>query len=218
MSNRWDLRTLLNTELKIDPNNKVWSVTAKDTYINNAYFQLQKDWNFEWSANDGNYSFSLVSWTQEYTKPTWYIRSDLIRYNWTELYWTTKTKLKREYTSFVNWTPSEYYVYWGNIWFDVIPNTTWTIDIDYRKKLTDFTADTDESWFDTDFDSAIVKYAAFLAWSSPRGNEQTARAKLQEYELARDTLLNAYIYDIWNIRFSTQRHSSTDYRADVLSR
>ena len=218
MSTRLELRTLLNTEIKIDPNNKIWSESAKNNYIDSAYFQLQKDWNFEWRENDANNTQSTVVWTQEYTLPTDFIRTELVRYNWTEIHPRSKTQLKRENATFVSWTPSRYYLYSSNIWFDVLPNAVLTLDIDYRKKLTKFTADTDSSEFPEDFDDAIVKYAAYLAWSSPRGNEQTSRAKLQEYQLIRDTLMNAYIYDIGNLNFTTQRSSWTDYRADVLSR
>ena len=110
MSTRSQLRSKLRTELKIDPNGKVWSDATLNQFINSAYFQVQKDGNFNWRENDGNYSFSLSSGTQEYALPTGFIRTDLVRYNGTELTATTKVDLKRQYASFVNGTPSKYYV------------------------------------------------------------------------------------------------------------
>ena len=35
--------------------------------------------------------------------------------------------------------------------------------------------------FNDDFDTAIVKYASFLAWSSIDGKQQTAGSELDEY-------------------------------------
>ena len=205
MSTRAQLRSKLRTEIKIDPNGKVWSDSVLNQYINSAYFQTQKDWNFKWRANDGNYTFSLTSGTQEYALPTGFIRTDLVRYNGSNLYPTDKVTLKRQYQSFVNWIPSQYYLYGSFIGFDVIPNVTGTIDIDYRKQLTAFTADADVSGFPEDMDDLMIKYAAFLAWNSAKGNEQTAQIKLQDYKLMLDTMLASYIYDISNPRFSTAR-------------
>lgn len=115
MSTRAQLRTKLRTEIKIDPNGKVWNDTTLDQFINSAYFQVQKDGNFNWRENDGNYSFSLTSGTQEYTLPTGFIRTDLVRYAGTELFPTSKVDLKRIYSSFVNGTPSRYYINGGFI-------------------------------------------------------------------------------------------------------
>lgn len=61
MSTRSQLRGKLRTELKIDPNGKIWSDAVLNQYINTAYFQAQKDGNYKWRANDGNYNFSLTS-------------------------------------------------------------------------------------------------------------------------------------------------------------
>jgi len=205
MSTRSQLRGKFRTEIKIDPNGKVWSDSVANQFINSAYFQVQKDWNFKWRANDGNYTVSLVSWTQEYTLPTGFIRTDLVRYNGSDLYPTDKVTLKQRYQSFVNGTPSQYYLYGSFIGLDVIPNVTGTLDIDYRKQLTAFTADADVSGFPEDMDDLMIKYASYLAWSTAKGNEQTAQIKLQDYKMMLDTMLASYIYDISNPRFSTSR-------------
>ena len=51
----------------------------------------------------------------------------------------------------------------------------------------------------------MIKYGAFLAWNSAKGNEQTAQVKLQDYKMILDTMLASYIYDIGSPRFSTAR-------------
>lgn len=218
MSTRAQLRTKLRTEIKIDPNGKVWNDTTLDQFINSAYFQVQKDWNFNWSENDGNYSFSLTSGTQEYALPTGFIRTDLVRYAGTELFPTSKVDLKRIYSSFVSGTPSRYYVNGGFIGLDVIPNVTGTLDIDYRKQLTAFTSDSDNSSFPETMDDVMTKYGAYLAWSTTKGNEQTAQLKLADYKQELETMIGGFIFDIGNPRFSTSRVMRSITRPDVLDR
>jgi hypothetical protein len=53
------------------------------------------------------------------------------------------------------------------------------------------------------YDEAIVKYAAYKAFLNVR-NEQAAIPKLQDYQLERDKLLNAYQYDDTNYSFGYQ--------------
>lgn len=219
MSNRWELRTLLRTEIKIDPNGKIWDDTALNNYIDIAYLQVQKDWNFKWRENDAETTISIVSGTQEYDLPTDLGKVELIRVRQTQLWKTTLIDLKKRISNFASGIPSEYYVRWAKIGFDVIPNITESAEFFYKKRLAKFTSDTSESEFWEDFDVAIVKYAAFLAWSSPRGNEGTASRKLEEYRLELDTLVSTYIFDdINDLTFGIQRNVSRNTWARVLDR
>jgi len=207
MSTKWELRSSLRDEIRIDPNGKIWSDLILDTYIKQAIFQIQKDWNFEWRENQwGNNTFSLVPWTQEYDLPSDFIRTDLVRYNGQVLQKTTQKQLKQLYTSFTSGTPFQYYILGSKIWFDVLPNDAWTIDFDYFKRLNAPLEDTNLSPFPEDFNISIIKYASYLAWSSPRGNEQTAITKKNEYDVLINWLTNAYIfYDTNDLNFSISR-------------
>jgi hypothetical protein len=49
-----------------------------------------------------------------------------------------------------------------------LPSTSNTVDFDYRILNASFSSDSDESDYPDSFDVAIVKYAAFLAWSSKK--------------------------------------------------
>lgn len=217
-TNRWQLRADLRVELKKDPNGKIWSDSALNSYINKSYLKVQKDGNFAWRENQAETSYTSAN-TQEEALPTDFGKIELIRYNGTELYKTTKVSLKRQYTTFVNGTPSKYYINWANIGFDVIPNNSGLVDISYLKRLTSFTSDTDESEFNDDFDTAIVKYAAFLAWSSLDGKQQTARFELEEYGIEIDTLVSSYIFDdINDLTMRLQRTGARVTQADVLDR
>lgn len=220
-TNRGELRTDVRTELKKDPNGRIWSDATLNGYIDKAYLKVQKDGNFQWRENQANTTFSTVSGTQEYTLPTDLGKIQLIRFNGTNLLKTTKVQLKREQNTFVAWTPSQYYVFGANVWFDVIPNVVGTIDFDYVKRLAALSTDSTESAFDTDFDVAIVKYAAFLAWSSIDGKQWAASSKLQEYGIEIDSLISTYIFDdINDLTFGLQkrRFIRNDQVLDRLAR
>lgn len=218
MSTLSELRIKSRKEIKIDPNGKIWGDAEMNDYINDAIFQVQKDWGFKWTQNMANTSYNLTSWTRTYALPTWFISIDIVRYNWTELLMTDKKTVKRQYASFVAWTPSEFYIDWSNISYNVIPNVTWLIDFDFYKKLTVLSADTDECAFPEDYDSAIIKYVAYLAWGTSKGSEQTSQIKLQEYSKKVDSLVQTYLYNNTNLRFSTARRGGGMTRADVLDR
>lgn len=205
-STRADLRANVRIEIKKDPNGRIWSDTELNSFLKQANLKIQKDWNFQWTENQANTTFSTVSWTQEYSKPTDLGKLQLVRFNGDDLYKTTKVQLKREQNTFVWWTPSKYYIFGSNIGFDVVPNIIWTVDIDYVANLVFPTDDTTETNFPDDFDMAIVKYATFLAWSAMDWKQNTASAKLQEYTLELDTLYSTYIFDdVADLTFSMQR-------------
>jgi len=199
-----EIRANLRDELTIDPNGKIWSDSVLNSYINNAYLQIQKDGNYKWRENASNTTFDTIVGTQEYALPSDFIRLTLVRYNNNVLIPSDKITLKRQQNTFVNGQPSQYYIYGTNVGFDTIPNAVKEIDFDYQKKLAKLSDDTDTSELPEDFDDTIVKYASFLAWSTKRGNESTSANKLNEYRVLLDTLVNAYIFsDDVNLRFST---------------
>jgi len=218
-STRAEQRADLRTELKKDPNGKIWNDVALNWYLKVANLKLQKDGNFQWRENQANTTFNTVVWTQEYVLPSDLWKVQLVRYNGSDLYNTTKVILKRAYSNFVDWTPSQYYLYGNNIWFDVIPNWTWLIDLDYQSRVPYPTDDTTQTGFPDDFDIAIIKYAAFLAWSSIDWKQATASSQLQEYQLEIDTLYNTYIFDtVEDLTFWMQRTNRNITRSNVLDR
>ena len=60
MSSLATLEGKLRDAVKIDPNDRVWSLSVKDAAINRAYFQVQKDGNFDWPENFANHTFQSV--------------------------------------------------------------------------------------------------------------------------------------------------------------
>ncbi len=219
-STRADLRSDVRVELKKDPTAKIWSDASLNAYLKQAYLKLQKDGNFQWRENQANTTFSTVVWTQEYVLPTNLGKIQLVRFEWDDLIKDTKVGLKRRYNNFVAWRPSRYYIFAANIGFDTLPDTVWTVDLDYQANLAFVTDDTTEIDYPMDFDTAIVKYAAFLAWSSIDWKQNTASGQLQEYQLEIDTLYSSYIFDDLNdLMFNLQRNNRWIVtRSNVLDR
>jgi hypothetical protein len=67
--------------------------------------------------------------------------------------------------------------------------------LDYLKRLSKLTNDTDELAFSEDFDIALIKYASFLAWSTIAEKQNISSVKLQEYQLEIDTLISTFLFD-----------------------
>ena len=210
------LRSKLRTQLKIDTQKNIWSDDTLNGYINDSYSRIQRDGDFDWQETmGGNQLTSTVSSTQEYTLPTDNARIDLVRYNGNELYYTTKVATKRkDATSVSSSTPSNYYIESGIIGLWPIPTASLTLDIDYRKRLTSLSDDTDAIDFNSDFDQAIVNFASYLAWNGYRGSEDKGQIEITAYQLELDKLLQTYlIFAQENLKFKTEIASSGSFNS-----
>lgn len=205
----------LRNELKIDPNDKVWSQSLKEDYINEAYLQIQRDGEFNWRENQEELStFPITGGTEKYDLPSDFIRLDFIQLtdSITNLRSIDLATVRTRGTDGQS-EPSEYFIYGNEIGFYPIPDTSYNILMLYRKRLPTLT-DSQDSQLPADFDQAIVKYASYLAWSAPRGNEGVAQSKLQDYEASVRRLRLAYIMqDSYNLKFGYQR-STVQNRSD----
>lgn len=208
MTDLSSLRSQLNDEVKIDKNDKLWSPTTKNQFLNQAYFQVQKDLNFKTRQNQAApYTIPTVTGTQEYALPSDFIRVQLVTWDGQKIYPIDYIHLKSQNLGMAQGKPYEYYLYGGNIGFYPIPSTGTGL-LYYLKRLPLMTASQD-SVLPSDFDLAVVKYAAYLLWSTPRGNRQTAQEKVTDYEQIMNTLRMAYIYeDTANMTFGIQRSTS----------
>lgn len=204
----------LNSEIKIDKNNKIWSEDDKEQFINDAYFQVQKDMSFKLRANQASLTFSTAAGTQEYALPSNFITARLVTYNGEPLDKTEYEDLKEQNQGNAQGTPYEYYIYGDNIGLNSIPDAVGTVILYYRKRLPTLT-DSQNTVLVTDFDLAIIKYAAYLLWSTPRGNRDTAQEKVTDYKQAIDTLTLAYIYqDTADLTYRQQRsHRGMSFRS-----
>lgn len=94
-------------------------------------------------------------------------------------------------------TPSMYYIFWNNFWFN---SATWIVDLYYRKKLPTLSASQD-TVVSEDYDDAIVTYVKYLCFMSV-GKEQEAMMHLQDYERLKASLLSTYLLYDTNIRWN----------------
>lgn len=216
MSSLTTLRTKTRGQkIKIDPNSKIFSDSVLDGFINDAYFQIQKDWGFRWRENYDNTEQSSTAGTGEYSLPSDFVKLDLIRYNGDDLKKTTKKELKIQNSSLTTQGNPYYYYIYGNVYgIYPLPDSTKTIDIDYFKRLPTITTSVDSD-FPIDFDNAIACYAAYLAFLSINKNDK-AVSMYTAYVNWLDTLINAYIYDdVVDTKFGYQRTAYIT-REDVL--
>lgn len=206
MTSLSSLKSQLNDEIKIDKNDKLWTKDQKYQFLNQAYFQLQKDLNFKLRENQAQpYSLPIVAGTQEYALPNDFIRALLITWVGRKLEQIDFIALKAQNVGNVQGIPYQYYIYGNNIGFYSIPNSIGPALLYYLKRLPVLT-ESQDSVLNQDFDLAIVKYAAYLLWATPRGNRQTAQEKATDYEQCINTLRMAYLFqDTANMKFGIER-------------
>ena len=202
-----ELRTKLREEIKIDPSGDIFDDNQLDDYINQAYFRFQKDGNFQWSENEKTTSpnITVVAGTQEYDKPTDLVKTQLVRFNGETLKLTDKLKIKSTEQTFTSGKTGFYYLRGNKIGLYPIPTSGGELEIDYLGSLDRLSEDSDEIAFTQQNVQVLLKYAAYLVWSNPRGDEGTAASKLADYQNELSTLISAYIYDTSNLSFNVER-------------
>lgn len=212
MSTLSNLVSDLRDYIKSDPNDRIWSQASKESAINNAYFQLQKDGNFRWPENEGTTTQAMTAGTAEYALPADFIRLELVQDATAlgELTPTSKSIVVRNGAG--SGKPSSYYLYGGKLGFYPTPDSGYTMNILYRKRLPTMTAAVDCE-FPADFDPAIVRMAAYMIWSTTKNQGKTAQA-LEDYKIFLQGLKNGYLFQDANISFGYQRGANRRIQFD----
>ena len=205
---RTNVRT---TYLKIDPNAKVWDNNTLDYFVNRWYTKVQNDFKFDIPECQTSTTVTTISGVTEYDKP-----SDLVRItgffdNTYSLRKITKqdTLTNRSTQS----KPSNYYVYWDKIGLYPMPDSTYTLDLLYNKKLPKLTS-TEDSVLDDDMEDLVVLWACYLLFISVEKNDKASMC-LNQYNSAKDSMIGEKLYDDDNISFPVGR-SMDRVRDDTL--
>jgi len=205
------LRSQLQTELR-DPNDKTWTTSAKNQYINRAYFQVQKDNKFKWRENE-----KTVTLSSPYTIPTDFVMAEVVVKGTNFVRLIDKTALRKRGYNLTDTAEEPTFYYYTGTTISFYPVISADVTLDYRKKLTSLTDDSDVIAFPDDFADAIIKYAKYLAWSSPRGNRQSANEALADYGQDLALLMGSYgLQDINNLTFGLQSRLGVGARDNVL--
>lgn len=200
MSSLAVLKASFNNDVRINKNYKLWSEPLVEDYINQAYFQVQKDAAFSWPENQSSSVLTITSY--EVSLPSDFIAVDMVKHGDTTLQKIDKLQLLDQNNDFTSGgEPTYYYLYGGKIGFDKTPTKTTTLY--YKKKLPALTSLVDSS-FSSLFDLMIVKYAAYLAFSTYLPNDQRGVMRLNDYQSQFDSLFG-YQFNDNNISFSYQR-------------
>lgn len=181
--------------MKIDPKGRIWNDWDINDSINSAILQVQKAWDYNWQENQAEVIIPSVIDQQEYSLPLDLQRIKLTRFDWRELFSTTKTNLKVHYREFTWGTPLRYYVNNSVLGIHPFPKVAQDIDIDYNKILPELVNDSDLLVYSDDFIKAIVLYAAYELFSSIWNTENLNRAQIRfnRYSQEEEKLINTYL-------------------------
>lgn len=214
MSTLLNLRSRLRTELKVDPNGRIWSDATLDTALNQAVLQIQQDGDFDWHFNDAVNSETTVASTATYALPSDFVRLELntVKYNSSSLEQVDYRWLFRTNSSLaVDGTPAYYYLRGTNIGLFKRPNDTLTLEYLYRSKLTAMSDDADDSGLPSDFDEAVTHFTCYLAWNDIAGKNDKAIESLQNYKLVMEGLYAQYLGRRDQGNFSFGFETTRDY-------
>lgn len=178
------LRDQLKDELKIDPNNSIWSNTVLNRAIVQAVRQIQQDGNYDWHFNDNETSMSTVVSQATYALATGFVRLEdgTVKYNQYQLKPADYVWLKGTFTTLAqDGQPVYYYLRGNNLGVYPRPNAIQTLEYTFRKKLTDMSSDTDDSGLPDEFNEALTQFACYLTWNDIEGREDKAIAAINNY-------------------------------------
>lgn len=183
------LRSQLITELDIDPQQGLNSSALLNRNILRALRKVQQDTGYSLPENSATYSF--VPDSQEENLPSNFIRigspHGVKIGDSNPLYPVDYFDILGKYSlTDSTGAPASYYIRKSGaqwiIGFYPVPDGSQTVTIPYYKKLTEMSADTNESPLDEDFDEAIVQYSAYLTIRRKQGFEQKAANYLSFYK------------------------------------
>jgi len=177
-----DLRDITRDEIKVDPDGDIWGNTVLDRYNLTAHRKIQKDLDYGFPGNENGSTTIVSDGSLEYAVPTDLGRIQLVKNGNFVLDSTTKIELLQFQQLDEAGTPSQYYKTASVIGFDKLPNGI-TFDLFYLKFATTPTETTNSGLPDRDeVKHAIALWAKYLAWKSPKGNDDTAEMAKAEYE------------------------------------
>lgn len=212
MSSLSDIRTNTRTTyLKIDPNAKVWDNNTLDYFINRWYTKVQNDFKFDIPECQTSTILTTTNGVVEYDTP-----ADLVRitgfFDWTySLSRITKQDTLNNRSTQTK--PRSYYTYNNKIWLFPTPDSTYTLDLLYNKKLPKLTS-TEDSVIDEDMEDLVVLHACYLLFISVEKNDKATMCANQ-YNSARDSMIWEKLYNDDNISYPIGR-STERVRDDSL--
>lgn len=186
MSTLLQLRDKLRTELKIDPNGRIWTDSTLNGYINQAVNQIQQDGDYNWHFNDSVNSESTVIGQAAYALPSNFVRLEggSVKYDNNEISPQSYNYLWANNYFDNNGTPNQYALRGDSLYLASKPDSIKTLTYLYRSKLATMAADGTDSGMPNSFDILVTKWAAYLAWSTIEGRADKAVAAAQDYQEA----------------------------------
>lgn len=200
-----ELRTdARNQYLKIDPNWKIWSNDTLDYYINRWFTKVQEDFQYSIPECQTSTTITTVAGTTEYSKPSDFVKITGLFDDSYELNRITKQDYLRNRPW--NSKPSNYYLYGSKIWLYPTPDSTYSLDLLYNKKLPTLTSSVGSD-LDDDMNDLVVLRACYLMLISVEKIEK-AQMILWQYTVQKDSLVNEKLNDDDSLTFDLQRNTA----------
>lgn len=220
--NRSQLRTDLRDELKTDPNGRIWLDRELDKFLAQAYSKIQADAQFNFPENQAAPdTLSTVSGTQEYDLPANFGRMKSVTLS-NSNFPLDQIELSDLYDRYPNQgqsgTPYLYYLRGAKMGLYPVPDGVSTLARVFSNKFTmPSNDDTAIEYDDDDIAGAMIKFAAYLAWSAPRGNRETALSKLEDYNVLMKPIKLGKIFRQKTYLYKTVRRTGQYYNPRGLN-
>jgi len=195
MSTLETLTAKLRTELKIDPNGRIWNDATLARALNDAVGQIESDGNFDWHFSTAENTENTVVGQAWYDLPDNFVRleADTVMYNGAEIDPIDYNYAWKAGFFDTNGTPSVYSVWGDKMYLGLRPSEIKALKYLYKKKQALMTIITSDSGLPVGFDLPITKWAAYLCWSTIEGKENKAISAAQDYQESMKAMFAQYL-------------------------
>lgn len=186
------LRTTLSNDILRDPNNRIRPIDTLDRAINSAYDRMQEDLLDMQEDGEQTTTISTVAWTKTYTLPTDFLKIKQV-YIDEELTRINKKNIIELWDPEASWKPAYYYLRQWKLGLYNVPDSIYTVTVDYTAKLPTIT-DSQDSLNPSYLDKALLYLAAaeLFRWVMQIDKAQVREV---EYEKSKDRAILLLVGD-----------------------
>ena len=187
MSSPSELIAAVNTELRINTGSKIWDNPSILGYINQAIRRVETDLNFETNANAASVDTTpVLTGTIEYDQPDEFGQLEVVQFNDGSTTYTLDSISFNETRiinpSDVQGKPIAYYLRGDQIGLYPAPISAGTLKVYFKQRTPALELNGSDLTMALEYEPAIVKWAAYLAWSSSKDNRGAADQKRVDYQ------------------------------------
>lgn len=188
------LRSTLSNDLLRDPNNRIRSIDTIDRSINVAYQKMQQDLLDMYEDGEQDTTITTSSGVVWYTLPSDFLKIKIVTNNTQPLVRTTRKELQSQWYDLTTlWQPQQYYLYQWELRLYPVPDSAYTISVDYTWLLPTITT-VQDSLNPSYLDRALCYLSASECYKIVMRVDQ-AQVWESEYEKAKNSAMLFMIAD-----------------------